>query len=617
MTKEVRKRATTFMLTQQLAPDDWHWSAQEKQAFDQGADAVMQVLGQRLTNGLAKDAADAKRQPDPFKFAGILHDADTTYGYDPKTQSKVIVPKTPHIHVVLMFDKRQDLDKIAQWAGLEPQYVEVPNRGKYGRENMLAYLIHAKSSDKYQYQPTAVQTFGTFDYMDYYYKHQEAWASQLATRTRKANTVKADWLAKQVQRGDVTKEQILLTNDYAEVYADNMRLINDAFQFYGEKKGYETLQALKNHEFEMSVIFITGAPRMGKTYFARGLIDKLLTQAPIDLKQQWRSYSAADTNPMDDYAGEEVVFMDDLRSSAMTPSAWLKLLDPINISPTGARYHNKMVAPRVIILTSYMDPYTFFGFMRGTAGTNEALEQFIGRLSMLARIVDLADPQTQQQLLDRTTDTRAVIANDIVQTDRPVNMVIGQPKLLKTPRNGQSAEYSTVNRETSYADRTLYTTSFNAAQNRIVEQIMAQNNPHTKHFPQPKPVVSAYATNAPIGQEYRMEKAQYDQRLTVANARRMYDINAAYAAAIEEDKARVTRTKLHKDYTDKHGYAYGGETLKAQNRYFEQLNKRLGFDAKGPYFDRARAFNGPVSAFGDDGSDVAFFAKFERKYGYK
>ena len=44
-----------------------------------------------------------------------------------------------------------------------------------------------------------------------------------------------------------------------------------------------------------------------------------------------------------------------------------------------ARYKNKQKATRVIVITSYLDPFTFFSYVKGVGGSNEALEQFIGR----------------------------------------------------------------------------------------------------------------------------------------------------------------------------------------------------------------------------------------------
>lgn len=539
--KTNQSRATTFMVTQQLSPDMWDWSASEKGTFAKDPVAVMQVLGQRIQTGLSPDGKER------FGFCGIVHDADMTYTYDEKLGKSVLAPKTTHIHVVLLFNKRQDLDKVAKWAGVQPQYVETPHRGKYGRENMLAYLVHAKDSSKHRYSPSSVQTFGTFDYMSYFAKHHEAWDYQRATRRKKQNNVKADWLAKQVQIGALDEEQIMLTDDYAEVYADNMRLISDAILFRSKQQGYKTLQALKNREFELTVIYVTGDAGSGKTVFANQLLDELVPAAWSRLGQKWYQYSAASDNPMDDYSGQEIVFMDDLRPDSMTPSAWLKILDPANISPTGARYHNKMVAPRVIVMTSYMDPYRFFGFMRGTGGANEALDQFIRRLTLIATVVDL-----DRMHPDRVpSGLRQIQVHDVVRPDEPVKQRIDRQKYEADANNGRSTSYlpksaGEIWRTLNYTDRHLYDALSDEARKRIIDEIIAKNDPHQSHDLTVKPIVNASETDADsvvIRRQAREAQAEADARwqaqmAAARDATRVRDVADAYTQAVKEDKDR-------------------------------------------------------------------------------
>lgn len=76
--------------------------------------------------------------------------------------------------------------------------------------------------------------------------------------------------------------------------------------------------------------------------------------------------------------------MDDLRGMSMTASDWLKLLDPDRASMMSARYNNKRVASRVIIINSEKDIYQFFYHMKGAAnGLEEAMDQFLRRVIQL------------------------------------------------------------------------------------------------------------------------------------------------------------------------------------------------------------------------------------------
>lgn len=65
-------------------------------------------------------------------------------------------------------------------------------------------------------------------------------------------------------------------------------------------------------------------------------------------------------NPFDNYSGEEILILDDLREDSLAPADWLKLFDPINSARMSARYRNKLVVPRLVIMSAYMSPKQFF-----------------------------------------------------------------------------------------------------------------------------------------------------------------------------------------------------------------------------------------------------------------
>ena len=92
----------------------------------------------------------------------------------------------------------------------------------------------------------------------------------------------------------------------------------------------------------------------------------------------------ASTNAFDEYSGQEILFLDDIKGNSFTVSDWLKLLDPYTISPISARYHNKMGSARVIIITSTKLPVELFYFANGNH--NEDLGQFVRRIDLLVHI---------------------------------------------------------------------------------------------------------------------------------------------------------------------------------------------------------------------------------------
>lgn len=74
----------------------------------------------------------------------------------------------------------------------------------------------------------------------------------------------------------------------------------------------------------------------------------------------------------------------------MRADDWLKLLDPYNVSPSSARYRNKNVVARAIIITATIHPVEFFyyanEFRRGV-GAEEAIDQFLRRLTALVEVI--------------------------------------------------------------------------------------------------------------------------------------------------------------------------------------------------------------------------------------
>ena len=109
-------------------------------------------------------------------------------------------------------------------------------------------------------------------------------------------------------------------------------------------------------------------------------------------EQTWSSVVTAGTNIFDEVNGEEILLLDDVRGDSLTASDWLKLLDPYNISPISARYHNKMGAARVIVITSTKHPLEFFFKTKGNE--IEDLSQFIRRFDSLITIDNNAETTT-------------------------------------------------------------------------------------------------------------------------------------------------------------------------------------------------------------------------------
>ena len=326
---------------------------------------------------------------------GIIHDKDVRYVWDESVLSMVYEPKPTHVHISVRFKDKcnanANVSTIAKALGVEPQYIEKPKSGRYSWNNQLAYLVHAKDKDKYQYPPNEVCTHIGEAYTKIYHENIVMWEKGAVKKENKQTVEDVEWLEHGVLTGQVTRSQVLLTDSYYKIYSQHKRRIDDAFDTYTQRKMYKALEKLKNGEFKTSVYYIMGTPGSGKTRFAKEYANHLVKRAKAELGEDWSICSTASTNPVDDYAGEEVLIMDDVRGSTLRADDWLKLLDPYNASPSSARYRNKVVTARVIIITAVIPPYEFFYYTKGVgqgAAQSEAIDQFLRRLLSIIEVID-------------------------------------------------------------------------------------------------------------------------------------------------------------------------------------------------------------------------------------
>ena len=206
------------------------------------------------------------------------------------------------------------------------QFIEKPGRGRFAYDNMLSYLIHIKYTDKHQYEPSEVYTARGESYTKIAHERNDDWLKGRAKIQVEKARIDADWLEEKILTGEVTKQQVMLTDDYFSIYARNKRRMEDAFDSYGQHKIYSTMQKMENGEFKTSVIFVTGAPHSGKSVFTEMLVKSIQKDVRDKTGEVWTVCTCASSNPFDEYQGEEILVMDDLRGMALTASDWLKLL---------------------------------------------------------------------------------------------------------------------------------------------------------------------------------------------------------------------------------------------------------------------------------------------------
>ena len=318
----------------------------------------------------------------------IKHDKDTSIGFDSVTNSTISELKEPHIHALLKFSKGATLTDLAEKIGLAEQYLEKAKSGRYGYDNLLAYLIHAKDKDKYQYSPDEVFTLIGKNYLEVYHERKESWLKGKAKKEVQKSFEDIDFLIDNILNENITKNDILLDKKYHTPYIIHKTRINDAFKTVGEIKGARTKDELENGEFKKTILFIYGNSGLGKSRFAKELAKDIIQLAKLNNKK-WQSITTAGTNMFDEVNGEEILLLDDVRGDSLTASDWLKVLDPYNISPISARYQNKIGAAKVIIITSSKHPLTFFYHTKGN--NREDLSQYVRRIEHLATLKGVRD----------------------------------------------------------------------------------------------------------------------------------------------------------------------------------------------------------------------------------
>ena len=378
---KIKKEAnlTTIMVVQQLEEEHW-LSSDYKTPLQQAKEGDCRPLLEMIIEKL-------EEQDILVKEAYIIkHDKDKVSTWNSIEMKNIIETKVEHVHVLLKFEKGASLNKLALAIQVEPQYLEKLKSGRYGYDNCLAYLCHCKDENKHQYKPEEVTTVRGEDYISIYHRSMETWTKGRATKKAKETALSVDWLIEKILSGEVTKSNILLTNEYYAIYGQHKRKVNEALDTAGERKSYRTMAELELGNFKKTVLYINADSGVGKTQYSKKLI-KLLQSIANKFGENWDYCVTASTNAFDEYNGQEILFLDDIKGDSLTVSDWLKLLDPYMISPISARYHNKMGSAKVIIITNTKEPLSFFEQAKGNNG--EDLGQFVRRIDYLIQIEDM------------------------------------------------------------------------------------------------------------------------------------------------------------------------------------------------------------------------------------
>jgi hypothetical protein len=237
--------------------------------------------------------------------------------------------KKAHYHVDIRTKDSCKFEDVAKWFGVNVQAVGKAQSkgGEVVRwANMLAYLTHRNSPDKYQYDDETVKS--NFDWKK---------ASEQADNQKRLDAIILGIATGQIREYNYTNH--ITDREYIR-YKKQIEL---AFNYRKDR--------IRGENRSMECVFITGDSGVGKTTYAKLICEE---------KNYSYFVSSGSNDMLDGYMGQDVIVLDDMRPSCMGLSDLLKMLDNNTASSVKSRYKNKVLECRMIIVTSILEIDTFF-----------------------------------------------------------------------------------------------------------------------------------------------------------------------------------------------------------------------------------------------------------------
>ena len=221
-----------------------------------------------------------------------------------------------HYHIVLKFNSPTRFDTIK-------------NKFMYGNieksksvKNSVQYLVHLNSPEKYQHEWESVVT-------------NSSELNKYMLRSSVSEELDIEKYIEDIVRGDL-KEFEYTDKIPASIYTKNSSRIEKAFKYY-----YDKISKDSNRNIEVE--FFYGLGGTGKTLCAKTLCEFANESCCI---------SSSSNDPLQDYKGEDVLILDDMRDTSFSFDDLLKILDNNTNSSIKSRYRNKHFIGKRIIITS-------------------------------------------------------------------------------------------------------------------------------------------------------------------------------------------------------------------------------------------------------------------------
>ncbi len=276
--------------------------------------------------------ARLEQEPNIRTWAYILHDKDVDDDGN---------PKAPHVHIVLELVDAVKFSTVGNYVGVAAQYVnKIKQQYKAGQKRFadiggaLSYLTHRNASDRYQYDDSEVKAKPGYDWKEVRRKSEEKRSEHQTFRM----------ILEGIENG-LIKRYNIHEHVSQKMYIERKSEIEKAFEYQ------EGLMKNSSNKRNTTVIYICGSPGSGKTTYAKQYCEDNNLSYCI---------SASSRDPLQDYEGQDAIILDDLRPENFSLSDLLKLLDNHTASSASARYHDRWVNAKVIIITTVLPIEKFF-----------------------------------------------------------------------------------------------------------------------------------------------------------------------------------------------------------------------------------------------------------------
>ncbi len=293
----------------------------------------------------------------PKRIACILHDKDL--------KEDGLTAAEDHIHIMLQFENARSVNQVAKEIGDTPQYLEI---WKGSVENGFSYLIHATDNARHKHQYSCDEVKANFDY--------SSTIARITKKVSRANAVsnanKINGILDLVATGEMTYAEAknqLTGSEYAKVGEK----LKKAHELHLERSAEKLHEQMINDNSMVEAHWLFGSSEVGKSRLAEILAIK--TGLPY-------FKTTATRDPLQFYAAEPIIILDELRPEIIPYSELLALLDPFSRGKVtvSSRYFNKPLSFKTIYITTPYSPVDFFRNYKLSRGIDRG-EQLYRRLS--------------------------------------------------------------------------------------------------------------------------------------------------------------------------------------------------------------------------------------------